>query len=76
MEKKGVCSCDGSPPRSVFTSVYMYQQNWALKRIEKEQSVWEGSSVCKKFQLSEEMKHRVFFFKNLDQTGKQGFTDC
>ena len=83
---------------SVFTLVYMYQQNWILKRIEMEWSIsgqsgkalphlyqiagegrkevaqGEGYSVHKRFQLSEEMKHSLFF-KNLHQTWKQSFAD-
>lgn len=87
MKRKHVCSYDESPPHSVFTWVHMYEQNWALKRIETGQSITgqsekalphlyqvagedrkevaqgEGYSVCKKFQLSEEMKHRACFSK-------------
>lgn len=44
LKRKRVSNYDKSPLHCVFVSFYVYQLSWALKRIEVEWSVWEGSS--------------------------------
>lgn len=43
MKSKCVCNYDESALDSVFTLVYMYQQNWALKTLEMGQSISDQS---------------------------------